>query len=94
MKTLLNPSAIKGVLYLCIVNILFVIIVIYTDVYRYALIGALYELLWLPMIVLVYLLPVIALIQIIGAAKTLTIKHHQLYAFVISLISILLLLTS
>lgn len=57
-----NPKAEKVVFFLCLSVALFWCSVVLLDVYRFAITGAIYEILWLPMLVLIYTLPFVVLI--------------------------------
>jgi hypothetical protein len=92
-KTLITPMAIKALFYLSVITIIYWAIVVYTDVYKFAIVGVIYELLWLPLLASVFIIPVISFIQIISA-KPINLKLTQLYTFLISLLTILLAITS
>lgn len=41
------------------------------NVYKWAVVGAIYEMLWLPMVMLIFLLPIMALVQCFTAKRPL-----------------------
>lgn len=65
-QTLRNRSISKGILMLSVFVFLYYLTVqvLIASVYQYAFIGALFELLWLPMLLLLFVLPVVCLVQL------------------------------
>lgn len=57
-----NTQTEKVVFFLCLSVALFWSSVVLLDVYRFEITGAIYEILWLPMLVLIYTLPFVVLI--------------------------------
>lgn len=65
MKTKKNKTGLKNGLLLFLLSLLafgYCLFGIYFNVYQYALTGAVFELLWLPMIALIFILPILALV--------------------------------
>jgi hypothetical protein len=58
------------------------------NVYEWAVVGAIYEMLWLPMVVLVFLLPVMALVQCFIAKRPLL----PVLALILNCITILIIM--
>lgn len=58
-----NSKKNKLLFYLSVFTSLFYILTNYLPVYRYAFLGALFEFLWLPMIVLLFALPIVCIIS-------------------------------
>lgn len=61
-----------------------------TDIYYFIVIGALFELLWLPMLLLLFLLPVI--IIILWKKEHFHSRSLYLYALLINVLSILIMI--
>ncbi len=57
-----NIKAGKVIFILSICVLLFICFASFFDVYHFALVGAMYEILWLPMIAMIFILPVLAFI--------------------------------
>jgi ABC-type transport system involved in cytochrome c biogenesis permease subunit len=57
------------------------------NVYRFAVVGALFEILWLPMFALLYALPVVSFIFLIR--DKFRFRSLYLYSFLINLITLL-----
>lgn len=57
-----NTQTEKVVFFLCLSVALFWCSVVLLNVYRFAITGTIYEILWLPMLVLIYTLPFVVLI--------------------------------
>ena len=62
------------------------------NVYRYAWLGALFEILWLPMLAGLFILPVLSFVLLIK--NKFNPRSLYLYSFIISLVSTLLIVTS
>ena len=62
------------------------------NVYRYAWLGALSEILWLPMLAVLFVLPVFSFVLLIK--NKFNPRSLYLYSFIISLVSMLLIVTS
>ena len=77
----------KIVLSLSIVVALFWGVTTQIDVYAVNFVGAIFELLWLPMIGLVFFLPTLSLIMFIRTKFA--IKSLYLYSFIVSVASLL-----
>jgi hypothetical protein len=60
-----------------------------TNVYRFALIGAIYELLWLPMLMMIFILPVFSFVFLVR--EKFNIKSLYLYTIIVTVTNILLL---
>jgi hypothetical protein len=58
------------------------------DVYRYAAVGAIFEFLWLFMLLMLFFLPIIALIFLIR--EKFSFKSLYLYTIIVTVINILL----
>lgn len=59
------------------------------DVYRYAVVGALFEILWLPMIVFLFLLPIFCFF--FWMKEKWSVKSLYLYSFLIGISTVFLL---
>jgi len=57
------------------------------DIYQFALVGAIFELLWLPMLALIFVLPIISVYYLIK--EKFTIKSLYIYSILIIGITIL-----
>ncbi len=57
-----NIKAGKVICMLSIFVLLFISFISFFDVYHFILVGVLYEILWLPMIAMIFILPVLAFI--------------------------------
>lgn len=57
------------------------------DVYRYALVGAIFEILWLPALAMLFGLPLISLVFLIK--EKVNIRSLYIYSFLIGIASIL-----
>jgi len=62
------------------------------NVYSYAFVGALFEILWLPVLLLLFVLPILSVIQLIK--EKITIRSLYLYAILISVTTILFMIFS
>jgi len=60
----------------------------YVNIYRYAMVGAIFEMLWLPMLALIFLLPLLCLIFMIKEKK----YFQSYYLFTLILIGITMLI--
>jgi hypothetical protein len=58
------------------------------DVYRFAIVGAIYEILWLFMVLMLFVLPVISLVFVVK--EKFNFRSFYLYCFLISAVNILL----
>lgn len=58
------------------------------NVYRFALVGAIFELLWLPAIAMLYALPVISLISLVK--EKVNVRSLYIYSILIGISTILL----
>jgi hypothetical protein len=77
-----------------VINVLFLAVwmVAYNlNVYKVALVGAIYELIWLPLIICLFTLPIVSFIY--WKKDGFKIKSKFLYLIVLSVLSITLLLT-
>ncbi len=84
-----NSKQSKLVLGLSILTLLLVIIFWSIDIYRYAFVGAVFELLWLFIIAAVFILPLIA---IWGLFKnSFSLKSYYLLSILISAVSLIIL---
>lgn len=75
---------------LSVLSILFTAAGLFLDVYHFGITGAIYEILWLPMILCVFTLPVISLFLLLRDG--LNFRSLYLYALIISIINILMLI--
>jgi hypothetical protein len=60
------------------------------DVYRFAVVGAIYEILWLLMLLMLFVLPIISLIFLIK--EEFTFRSLYLYTIIIAVTNILLMI--
>jgi hypothetical protein len=58
------------------------------DVYHFALVGTIFEILWLPMIAMVFFLPIISLVFLVK--EKFDFRSLYLYTFIIAVTNILL----
>ncbi|ESU28644.1 hypothetical protein FLJC2902T_12350 [Flavobacterium limnosediminis JC2902] len=56
------------------------------DIYRYAIVGAVYELLWFPFLMLFFLLPILNLVMLVKSKFN--FKRTWLYALIINCLTI------
>lgn len=59
MQKLLNKHYFKFWLFLSLLSLLYWLLCKTIDVYKYTILGVLYEILWFPMIAMLFLLPII-----------------------------------
>ena len=62
------------------------------NVYRFAFVGAIYEILWLPVLLILFLLPIISLILLIK--EKVNVKSLYIYSMLISVTTILFMVFS
>lgn len=77
----------KIVFILSILVSAFWFLVYVVDVYHFAITGAVFELLWLPMIVIIFVLPVLSLVLL--AKEKFNIRSLYLYSLIIIAIVVL-----
>ncbi|HKL39077.1 MAG TPA: hypothetical protein VJ894_00270 [Cryomorphaceae bacterium] len=78
-----RSQASKVVFALSVATVIYWLLVMTVDVYRFALAGALYEILWLPMIAAIFVMPAVALIYwILGRFR---LKSLHLYSLLLLL---------
>lgn len=80
----------KVFLILSIVALLFCIGSFYIDVYRFAVVGAIFEFLWLPVMALLALLPLVAILC--WVREKFSFRSLFLYAFLVSFITWMIIL--
>ena len=80
-------SASKFFFLLSALILLYWVIVFSIDVYEYALIGAIYEILWLPFIVLLYTLPILNIGMVIK--NKFSLKTFWLYGLLLNGLTVL-----
>ena len=93
VNTLSNGNSKTGTIIL-VINVLFlaVWIVAYNiNVYKVVLIGAIYEMIWLPLIICLFALPIVSFI--FWRKDSFKIKSKFLYLIILAVLSITLLLT-
>ena len=61
------------------------------DVYHFAITGAVFELLWLPMIIMIFVLPVFSVVQLIK--EKFSLKSLYLYSLVIIALLVLFMIS-
>lgn len=61
------------------------------DVYYFAVVGAIFEIMWLPMIASIFVLPILSLVYL--AKEKFSLKSLHLYSFLILLATILLIVS-
>ena len=92
-NTLSNGNSKTGTIIL-VINVLFLtvwIIAYNINVYKVTLVGAIYEMIWLPLIICLFALPVASFI--FWRKDSYNIKSKFLYLIVLAVLSITLLLT-
>ena len=92
-NTLSNGNSKTGTIIL-IINVLFLAVwmVAYnSNVYKVALVGAIYEMIWLPLIICLFALPIVSFI--FWRKDSFKIKSKFLYLIILAVLSITLLLT-
>jgi hypothetical protein len=92
METLLTPALQRANLALSLVTLIYWALALYTNVYAFAIFGAVYEILWLPLIALVFLLPALSLYQVYLLRKELSIKSLPVLSCFCNLITIAMIL--
>ena len=92
-NTLSNGNSKTGTIIL-LINVLFLAVwmVAYNiNIYKVAFVGAIYEMIWLPLIICLFALPVVSFIY--WKKDSFKIKSKFLYLIVLAVLSITLLLT-
>jgi hypothetical protein len=92
IKDLPNVKKYSNSLLLMILNIAVMVFTFLSqtiNVYRYTLVGAIFEFLWLPWLVMLFILPILSFI--FWMREKYSISSLNLYSFFTGLISILLL---
>lgn len=84
-----HPRIDKIVFALSIFVCIFWLIGQVVNVYRYALVGAIFEFVWLPMLALFFILPIISILLLIK--NKVSFKSLQLYSLLLLIITFLLL---
>gem|GEM_PF-845461 len=79
-----------GVLILSCLVLTFCLLGLYIDVYRFSFTGALFEFLWVPAILLIFIIPIFSFI--LWIRKKFSIRTLYLYSLIISVITILIIL--
>lgn len=89
---LTGPSTKRTVLFLSIFTFFYFLLITFVirDIYKVPFVGAVYELLWLPMLLLLVLLPVASFIQVLIVPKP--EKLLAFFSLLLSLATILLLI--
>lgn len=85
-----NRKTSKLVFLLSLIVFIYWVLVSYivTDVYKVAVVGALFELFWLPMIIGLAVLPIISLIQLVK--ERFNVRSFSLYSFFLSIGAIII----
>jgi hypothetical protein len=92
-STVFKNSGLSRIFFiLSVVGLIFCILGQVTDVYRYKVTGAIFEILWLPMLLIIFVLPVISAVFLIK--ERLNPRSLYLYSFLISAGSVLLVVFS
>ena len=85
MKTIidfLNRKRISRIFLLCsFIVCLFWIIAYTVNIYAFAITGAVYEILWLPMLLFIFLVPVVAVFM--WVMQKFSFRSHYLYALLL-----------
>jgi hypothetical protein len=79
-------SGSKWVLFASILVTIFWCVALTSNIYHFAFTGAIFELLWLPMILFLFVLPVISIVNLIKEKKG--IRSLYFYALIIQSISV------
>ena len=86
-----NSKESKTVFILSLIVSAFWFLAYIVDVYHFALTGAIFELLWLPMIALIFVLPVLSLVLLVK--EKFNIKSHYLHSLVVIALVALFMIT-
>jgi hypothetical protein len=86
-----KSKAPKVVLVLSVMTSIFWCLGQLVDVYYFAVTGAIFEIMWLPMIALIFALPILSLVFL--AKEKFSLKSLHLYSFLILLATILLIVS-
>ena len=92
-NTLSNGNAKTGTIIL-VINVLFLAVWMVAqniNIYKVVLVGAIYEMIWLPLIICLFSLPIVSFI--FWKKDSFNIKSKFLYLIVLAVLSITLLLT-
>ena len=85
VATFKNSKTAKLVFLLSIlVSVFWCLVQVLNDVYRFAVVGALFEILWLPMIGGLFILPIISIIQLVKEK----LDRRSLYLYSILIIAV------
>lgn len=79
----------KTIFALSIAVMLFWVLAHTVDLYQYKVLGAVFEMMWFPMIIMLFLLPVINLTMLLK--KSLNLKAFWIYALLLNAITVFLL---
>jgi|SRR5690554_61346 len=82
----------KIIFILSILTAVYWCFVMFVDVYRFVVVGAIYELAWLPMLLCVYSLPIVSFIFFYK--EKFSLRSLNLFAFLISVATLLFVLLS
>ena len=85
-----NDSQSKIIFGISAFTLLYVLLFKNIDIYKYAVVGAAFELLWLVMVAAIFIMPIIAMWFLLK--RKFTFKSLYFYSLLISAVSILLLL--
>lgn len=89
LTTLKKPATGKIVLIGSILVSIYWLLSKYINIYHFALAGAIFELLWLPMMSMLFVLPIISIISMAGGK--LNVRSPYLHSFLIIATTILIL---
>lgn len=80
-------STAKFILLLSVLVLVYWVLVTSIDVYEYIVVGAIYEILWLPFLVLLYTLPLLNIVMFVK--NKFSLKKIWLYALLINGLTVL-----
>ncbi len=80
-------STAKFILLLSVLVLVYWVLVTSIDVYEYIVVGAIYEILWLPFLVLLYTLPLLNIVMVVK--NKFSLKKIWLYALLINGLTVL-----
>lgn len=75
-------------LLLSIAGLIFCVAGRFTDVYRFKITGAIFEILWLPMLIIIFVIPVVSLLFLFR--EKFSFRSFYLYSSIVSVLSIVL----
>ncbi|HMQ01287.1 MAG TPA: hypothetical protein PKC24_16010 [Cyclobacteriaceae bacterium] len=95
MNTLLKPAAIKFVFVFSFINFIYWLLILHViDVYQFAVVGAIYELVAIPMLGVTFLMPILAVLQIVMGKSNWATDYLPFYSFLLNVLAVISILMS